>query len=176
MLNPIYTSLNQILKGMGEQGSFTQVSNQKVEFLPNGFNDTKLSMVLPLVNTEIYYNRRIKKEMISYAQDETNVYKRGLVKEIKTAYLKYLQSVKAIEAYISAKALVIRYAIVNGGAGRGGFMGGNSNSDITNWIKENGKVVDNSEWQDSTTSNNQTGNQRLGGGNGKNSVQLYDLK
>lgn len=113
LLNPIYTSLNQILKGMGEQGSFTQVSNQKVEFLPNGFNDTKLSMVLPLVNTEIYYNRRIKKEMISYAQDETNVYKRGLVKEIKTAYLKYLQSVKAIEAYISAKALVNETLRVN---------------------------------------------------------------
>ena len=70
----------------------------------------------------------------------------------------------------------IRYAIVNGGAGRGGFMGGNSNSDITNWIKENGKVVNNSEWQDSTTSNNQTGNQRLGGADGKNSVELYDLK
>ena len=66
----------------------------------------------------------------------------------------------------------IRYAIISGEAGKGGFMGGNSNSDSTNWIEENGKVVLSSEWQDSTTLNNQ----RLGGYGGRNSVQLYDLK
>lgn len=66
----------------------------------------------------------------------------------------------------------IRYAIISGEAGKGGFMGGNSNSDSTNWIEENGKVVLSSEWQDSATLNNQ----RLGGYGGRNSVQLYDLK
>ena len=44
------------------------------------------------------------------------------------------------------------------------------------WIKANGKVVPDSEWKDSTTSNNQTGNQRFGGFGGTNSTELYDLK
>jgi len=70
----------------------------------------------------------------------------------------------------------IRYAIVSGDSGRGAFMGGSSNSDITNWIKENGKVVASSEWQDSTISNKQIGNERFGGYGGRNFVQLYDLK
>jgi 4-amino-4-deoxy-L-arabinose transferase-like glycosyltransferase len=70
----------------------------------------------------------------------------------------------------------IRYAIVSGGEGKGGFMGGNSSSDIMSWIKTNGKVVTSSKWQESTNSNNQTGNQRFGGYGGRNSVQLYDLK
>jgi outer membrane protein TolC len=113
LLNPVYSSLNQILKSMGQDGSFSQISNQKVQFLPTNFNDTKLRMVLPLVNTEIYYNHRIKKEMISFTQAETNVFKRELVKEIKIAYLKYLQTVMVIDAFISAKALVTETLRVN---------------------------------------------------------------
>jgi 4-amino-4-deoxy-L-arabinose transferase-like glycosyltransferase len=67
----------------------------------------------------------------------------------------------------------IRYAITGGG-GAGG------NSEITNWIQQNGKSVSESEWNgssgSSTSNNNSTDsqNQRFGGFGG--SVQLYDLK
>ncbi len=113
LMNPVYSSLNQILQNMGQQGGFPQINNQKIQFLPNDYHDTKIRIVLPLVNAEIYYNRKIKKEMISYAQAETNVYKRELVKEIKTAYLRFLQSVKVVEAYSSAKELVNEALRVN---------------------------------------------------------------
>jgi 4-amino-4-deoxy-L-arabinose transferase-like glycosyltransferase len=66
----------------------------------------------------------------------------------------------------------IRYALASGGAGIGGFMGRGSNSDITNWIEKNGKVVPSSEWQNSTNSNNGG----YGGFRGRNYIQLYDLK
>jgi outer membrane protein TolC len=113
LMNPVYTSLNQILQNMGQEGGFPQINNQKVQFLPNDYHDTKIRFVLPLVNAEIYYNRKVKKEMISYAQAEANVYKREVVKEIKTAYLRYLQAVKVVEAYNSAEKLVTEALRVN---------------------------------------------------------------
>jgi len=77
----------------------------------------------------------------------------------------------------------IRYAMVaTGGMSRGmgmmaGAMGSNSNTAIMSWIKANGKVVPDSEWKDSTSSKNQTGNQGFGGFGGRtNSTELYDLK
>ncbi|KEI93045.1 dolichyl-phosphate-mannose-protein mannosyltransferase [Clostridium botulinum B2 433] len=76
----------------------------------------------------------------------------------------------------------IRYVMVGG-------MGGNSSSDIMNWVKENGKVVSESEWKDSNEVNsegvnkdnnnkeNSNSNTKQFGLEGKgNSEQLYDLK
>jgi len=113
LLNPVYSSLNQILQNMGQPGNFPQIDNQKIQFLPNDYHDSKLRVTMPLVNAEIYYNRKYKKEMITYTQAETNVYKRELVKEIKTAYMRYLQSIKVVEAYNSASGLVKEALRVN---------------------------------------------------------------
>ncbi|KRU30161.1 dolichyl-phosphate-mannose-protein mannosyltransferase [Clostridium sporogenes] len=78
----------------------------------------------------------------------------------------------------------IRYVMVGG-------MGGNSSSDIMNWVKENGKVVSESEWKDSNEVNSEgvnkdnnnkensksNSNTKQSGPEGKgNSEQLYDLK
>ncbi|MEY8000705.1 glycosyltransferase family 39 protein [Clostridium sp. Mt-5] len=77
---------------------------------------------------------------------------------------------------------VVRYALVNTGGNRGfgGAMGNNSNSNITSWIQQNGKVVLDSKWKNSTISKNQAENQRSGGavgfGDEGNSTKLYDLK
>lgn len=76
----------------------------------------------------------------------------------------------------------VRYVMVGG-------QGGNGNNDIMNWVKANGKVVSESEWKDSSQSNNKVSNTKdtnnkdtdsdnknsrgFGGGN---SEQLYDLK
>ncbi|HDK7161102.1 TPA: glycosyltransferase family 39 protein [Clostridium botulinum] len=78
----------------------------------------------------------------------------------------------------------VRYVMV-------GDMGGNSSSDIMNWVKENGKVVSESEWKNSNeinsegvnkdNNNKENSNSNLNtkqfGQEGKgNSEQLYDLK
>jgi len=113
MLNPVYTTLNQMLQSSGQPAQFPQIENEEIKFLPNDYHDTKMRMILPLVNAEIYYNRKIKKEMIGVAQAELNVYKRELIKEIKTAYIRYLQSIKVVEAYNSALELVNEALRVN---------------------------------------------------------------
>lgn len=76
----------------------------------------------------------------------------------------------------------VRYALVNTGneRGFGGAKGSNSNNDIDNWIKENGKVVPDSKWNNSNTLKSKSENKRAGGtagfGGENNSTKLYDLK
>src|SRR5581483_3019320 len=92
LLNNVYSTLNQLTG----QGKFPQVQNQSIQFLPNNFQDTRLEVSLPVVNTDIYYNRAIKQELIHSQQADLDVYKRELVKNIKEAYYQYLQAGKAV--------------------------------------------------------------------------------
>jgi outer membrane protein TolC len=57
------------------------------------------------VNTDLYYNRAIKKELINTQQADIDIYKRELVKNIKEAYYQYLQAGKAVDIYNNALAL-----------------------------------------------------------------------
>lgn len=57
-----------------------------------------------------------------------------------------------------------------------GGMGGNSNSEIMNWVEQNGKVVDESTWNGTSSSGSTSSNVQYNGMRGGNSEQLYDLK
>ena len=101
LMNNVYSTLNQLTG----QNKFPQVSNQTISFLPNDFHDTRLEVTLPLVNSDIYYNRAIKQELIHTRQADIDIYKRELVQHIKEAYYQYLQAGKAIDVYNNALAL-----------------------------------------------------------------------
>jgi len=102
LLNNVYSTLNQ----MTGQSKFPQVNNQSISFLPNDFHDTRLEVSMPLINSEIYYNKAIKQELIHTQQADIDIYKRELVKNIKEAYYQYLQAGKAVDIYKNALALV----------------------------------------------------------------------
>ncbi|AEW01754.1 outer membrane efflux protein [Niastella koreensis GR20-10] len=101
LLNNVYSTLNQLTGA----SKFPQVANQKINFLPNDFHDTRLEVSLPLVNTDIYYNKAIKQELIHTQQVDIEIYKRELVKNIKEAYYQYLQAGKAVDIYNNALKL-----------------------------------------------------------------------
>jgi len=61
---------------------------------------------MPLLNYEIIYNKRIKTQQTNLQKIELEVYKRELVKDIKIAYYKYLQSVEGITIYENALSIV----------------------------------------------------------------------
>lgn len=101
LLNNVYSTLNQLTGA----SKFPQVENQKITFLPNDFHDTRLEVSMPLVNTDLYYNKAIKQELIHTQQVDIEIYKRELVKNIKEAYYQYLQAGKAVEIYSNALKL-----------------------------------------------------------------------
>ncbi|MBP1221890.1 TolC family protein [Flavobacterium sp. 1355] len=109
MLNPVYNTLNQITNS----NAFPILENQSVLINPDNFYDAKIHTTMPLLNFEIIYNKRIKTQQTTLQKIELEIYQRELVKEIKIAYYKYLQSVEGIKIYEDALALVKENQRVN---------------------------------------------------------------
>jgi outer membrane protein TolC len=109
MLNPVYNTLNQITNS----NAFPTLENQSVLINPDDFYDAKIHTTMPLLNFEIIYNKRIKNQQTSLQKIELEIYQRELVKEIKIAYYKYLQSIEGIKIYEDALALVKENQRVN---------------------------------------------------------------
>ncbi|OOV20385.1 TolC family protein [Flavobacterium sp. LM4] len=109
MLNPVYSTLNQITNS----NAFPALENQSVLINPDNFYDAKIHTTMPLLNFEIIYNKRIKTQQASLQKTELEIYQRELVKEIKIAYYKYLQSVEGVKIYEDALALVKENQRVN---------------------------------------------------------------
>ena len=87
LLNPIYEKLN----------SLTRVPDETINFFPHDFYDVKLHSTLPIINTDIYYNLNIQNKQVKLKEYELNIYKRELVKNIKTAYFNYQNSIYAVK-------------------------------------------------------------------------------
>lgn len=109
MLNSVYATLNQLTQSQ----KFPQLENQSVQLTPDNFYDAKLRASLPLVNTEIWYAKKLRQEDITRQQAIVNVYKRQLVKDIKTAYYQYFQASRAVDIYHNALQLVMENIRVN---------------------------------------------------------------
>ena len=102
LVNPIYTALNELTAST----KYPMLQNESILLNPDNFYDMKMRTSLSLINSEIRYNKLIKKELITNQQAAVNVYKRTLVKDIKTAYFHYFQALQRIEAYNSALLLI----------------------------------------------------------------------
>ena len=82
LLNPVYATLNQLI----QQNSFPPVENLSFMFLRPQEHETKLRLVQPVFNTDIYYNSLIKKELVRSEQITLLQYKHELTAEIKKAW------------------------------------------------------------------------------------------
>ncbi len=81
-LNPVYFTLNSLLAS----NIFPVVDNQEIKFLRPHEQETKLRLIQPVLNADIYYNSKIKKELTVFNEEDVNQYKRELIAEIKKAY------------------------------------------------------------------------------------------
>lgn len=97
LFNAAYATLNQLTGS----SSFPQLQNQSILLNPDNFYDAKFRTSLPILNAELVYNKRIKTQQVDMQKAEVVLYKRELVKEIKTAYYNYLKATNAIGIYQS---------------------------------------------------------------------------
>jgi outer membrane protein len=109
LLNPVYSSLNQIT----QSDKFQQVENVNQNFFPKNFYDARVRTSVPLVNTDLYVNRTIQGQQVMMKQFELAAYKRQLVFDIKSAYFIYLGANAAAKIYESALQLVTKNVEVN---------------------------------------------------------------
>lgn len=101
LLNGAYATLNQLTGS----NSFPQLQNQHILINPDNFYDAKFRITMPILNAELIYNKRIKQQQVDLQKTEVLLYKRELVKEIKTAYYNYLKAVNAVKIYQSSLRL-----------------------------------------------------------------------
>jgi len=102
LLNGVYSTLNQLTGS----SSFPQLQNQSILLNPDNFYDAKFRITQPILNAELGYNRKIRSKQIDLQKTEILLYKRELVKEIKTAYYNYLKATNATKIYQSYLILV----------------------------------------------------------------------
>jgi len=98
LLNPVYRTLNELTGS----GSFPEIDNETINFLPRNYYDAHIRTTLPLINTDIRANKQIQEQQLKLSELDVAVYKRELVKDIKVAYFNYLSALRAADVYRSA--------------------------------------------------------------------------
>ncbi|HYF32207.1 MAG TPA: TolC family protein [Chitinophagaceae bacterium] len=109
LLNPVYKSLNQLTGS----NNFPTISNVSEQLLPNNFYDVRLKTTVPLINPALRINKDIRHQQTLLQQNEVDIYKRTLIKEVKQAYYNYLVSGNAVAIYQSALEIVNHNLKVN---------------------------------------------------------------
>ncbi len=109
LVNPVYKTLNQLTGS----SSFPQVSNVSEQLNPDNFYDFRVKTTMPIINPDIKINRNIREQQVGLQQQEVDIYKRELVKEVKLAYYNYLAAGKAITIYAAALEVVNQNLKVN---------------------------------------------------------------
>lgn len=109
LLNGVYSTLNQLTSS----NSFPQLKNESINFLPKNFHDAKVRTTVPIINTDIGYNKKIQEQQVTLQNYEIEIYKRELIKNIKTAYYNYLSALQAVHIYESTRSLAQESRRVN---------------------------------------------------------------
>jgi outer membrane protein len=98
LLNPVYRTLNQLT----DSNQFPEIQNVSQNFFPHNFYDAKVRTSMPIVNTDLIYNKKIRQQQVILQEFEQQIYKRELIRNIKVAYFNYLSAREAVSIYENA--------------------------------------------------------------------------
>ncbi len=107
LMNDVYATLNSLTG----TDNFPQIKNE--QFLPNNFHDTKLRLIQPLFNPDIYFNYKAQKELISVQEAQRKTYENELKFNIISAYYQYLQSEESLIIYDKTHELLTELVKIN---------------------------------------------------------------
>ncbi|OOG74819.1 TolC family protein [Algoriphagus sp. A40] len=102
LLNPVYSTLNQLTG----TNSFPQLENVSEQLLPDNFYDARFRASMPLVNTDLIYQKQIREKQVLLSEYELKIYRANLIQDIKLAYFNFCTAYTAIEVIQSSKGLV----------------------------------------------------------------------
>lgn len=109
LLNPVYATLNALTSS----SLFPSIDNQTIKFLRPVEHETKMRIVQPLFNTDIYYNSKIKKELTFIGEMDVEQYKRELIAEIKKAYYNASMADALVTMLTDTRKLLVENIRVN---------------------------------------------------------------
>ena len=106
LMNPAYENLDVINQSLSAANpnypdipTYPNIDDYTLNFIREKEQETRLQLQMPVFNSAIIHNHQIKKELVSVEKINMDIYKRELVKEVKTAYINYLRSRQVTELY-----------------------------------------------------------------------------
>ena len=113
LMNPVYENLNLINDLASDANpsypnipAYPALDNIATNFLRPREQETTIRAAMPLFNASIIQNQRIQENLSETERIGVEVYKRELVKEVKTAYFNYAKAVQAVSLFENTMELV----------------------------------------------------------------------
>jgi len=102
LLNPVYSTLNMLT----ESETFPEIENQEFPFLRPTEQETKMTLIQPIFNSELNANYRIRKQYTEIARIDVDRYKKELIREITKAYYEHQKASNLVRLADTTLALV----------------------------------------------------------------------
>ncbi len=120
MLNPIYSTLNDLLAAQGRTGTFPTVSDQTINFVREREQDTRLTLRQPIYAPAIPAAIRAQRAALEASQFARIAFARRLKRDATVAYLDWLKATKTVDIVQSSVALLEENLRVNDSLFRNG--------------------------------------------------------
>lgn len=112
-LNPVYSTLNDLLAAQGQPAPFPTVSDQKVKFLLDEEQDTRLVMRQPLYAPTISAAVRAQRALLDASSYRRMAIARTLRRDITISYLEWLKARSSTDIVTASEALLRENLRVN---------------------------------------------------------------
>ena len=109
LLNPVYNTLNQ----MAGSEQFPTIENVNEQFLPDDFHDTRVRVIQPLFNTDIYYANKASEQQLLAEEARKDTYVNELEYDIRAAYYTYLQAEEGLKIFQQSATVLEELVRVN---------------------------------------------------------------
>jgi outer membrane protein len=102
LLNPVYSTLNNLLTAQGRPAPFTPVTNLSIPFLREHEQDTRLRLTAPLYNPQLTRTRAAQESGVTAASLHYAAFRRDVRLAVLSAYYGFLRARAAEQILISA--------------------------------------------------------------------------
>lgn len=102
LLNPVYSTLNKLTAS----NNFPQIENVSEQLLPNNFYDTRFRTTFPLLNSDLIYQNKIRKEQVIWTSYQVAIYRATLIQDIRLAYFNFCAAHSSIKILTNSLQLV----------------------------------------------------------------------
>jgi outer membrane protein TolC len=113
LLNPIYSSLNQLLAAHGQPAQFPTISDQKILFQREREQDTRVTVRQPIYAPAIPAAIRAQRAQLESSEFGRVAFARRLKRDVTVAYLDWAKATKSVDIVQASLALLQENLRVN---------------------------------------------------------------
>jgi outer membrane protein len=112
-LNPVYSTLNDLLAAQGQAPQFPQISDVTVQFLREQEQDTRIAVRQPIYAPAIPAAVRAQRSLLDASNFNRMAVARALRRDITIAYVDWLKARNSVEIVAASEALLRENVRVN---------------------------------------------------------------